>query len=115
MRCSRTPAGEPAADTIDRGSMEGTSGIRYQGGGVGGPCVQRLVRGGRGERSGQSLAVRCARGARCISGPRPGEGRSSPVTSQGWDEDDLLEQLGTAGRWAGGAAPAEVARGGGGL
>jgi hypothetical protein len=33
------------------------------------------------------------------------------VTSQGWDEDDLLEQLGTAVRWAGAPTPTMVAAG----
>jgi hypothetical protein len=39
------------------------------------------------------------------------EGRSSPVTAQGWDEDDLLEQLRTAVRGAGVPTPTMVAAG----
>jgi hypothetical protein len=33
------------------------------------------------------------------------------VTSQGWDEDDLLEQLRTAVRWAGAPTPTMIAAG----
>jgi hypothetical protein len=41
----------------------------------------------------------------------PDEGRSPPVTSQGWDEDDLLEQLRTAVRQAGAPTPTMIAAG----
>ena len=45
------------------------------------------------------------------AGLDPGEGRSPPVTSKGWDEDDLMEQLRTAVRQAGKPTPTMIAAG----